>query len=364
MRKQANYLTETPLLDDVERLCDPSLSSSDRRIQVNELVLNVVVKYLAEYLEIQYETIEEMRKQIRLKLKESFECDRRFNPFISGVQVSNIYGDKPGVDAFPLRCHADIQKTAAIFKEIAFNQRFESDGSFSGIDLGSGTGILTLAMVIAAKRKKVEKIEAYGFEVRKRTAEKSRSALASLFGNEVKVEHTDLYVENNLRRALAKGHNYWVSETVVSNTLSATPFLDIFKKDLGISDLDLLFRRKEKHTDPFVEILMGTLKEDPEFFDKVRDGKIAMFPDIASGLFRPNKENTRIILSTGPKRILPLHSVGQEFRNYEGMGLRVERWGKPEVRKKKVIKKKASRKKRDETPQVEDKAGQLSLFEE
>ena len=218
MKTLTEYFTETPIRDDFDSLCDSDLSCETDRTQVNELVLNFVIKYLALYLGVEHAHIAEMRERICELVDEAYEDDKLYNPFLTGVQVDHIYGNDPGVDYFPLSCIADIRQTAAIFKEIMFNKGFTASDTFTGLDFGSGTGILLIAMLIAAKRNAIQEICCKGIEIREMTAGKSRSAISHLMqGDDSNIEiiHQNIFRGDFLGQLLKKfPPNYIVSETI------------------------------------------------------------------------------------------------------------------------------------------------------
>ena len=368
MKKLDFYYTERPISDDIRDLSDPGLSYEADRSEVNELILNTIIKYLAVYLEIAETDIYKIRTSIFRLIEESKRDDHSFNPYLSGQAVENIWGMKPGVDYFPLSCAGDIRRTAAIFKEIAFNDRFKADGKFRGVDLGSGIGVLTLAMVIAAQRKGIKDIMCIGVDVRERAAVKSRKALKSTIGEKAKVIHADL-LKDSLLQNIIRGlkPNYWVSETISSTAEYSTPELDFQKPDFGLSDPEKIRRRKERHHDPFVEFVSETVQAMPDFLDKVQRKEIAMFPDIANGLYVPNKQNSIMHLLTGPTRPLLLHHTGEEFKYYEDL-VNVSRWPEISVSESPELKInfREATKPKDKTaePADQDDTGQLSQFDE
>ncbi len=326
MKKRTEYFTDSPIQTDITQLSNQDIHFDKNRGEVNELVLNILIKYLIKYLNVKEGNIEESRRKIEILVNESKDDDANFNPYISGQHVENIYGMSPGVDFYPLQCHGDIRKTAAIFKEIAFNDTFRKEGNFYGLDMGSGTGILTLAMAIAARRFGIGKIDCLGIELKELTASRSRNTLKQIIGGEGRILHDNLHKKGKLESLLSSMPHFWVSETVMSHTLHSTPKLDLYQDDLGLSITEKVRQNRILNSDPFVTLLKRTIELIPEFRELVEKGKIAMFPDIVNGLYKPDKDSSRMQLKTGTGDSLLLHEIGREFDNYEDLELEVNRW--------------------------------------
>lgn len=351
---------------DLTELSDPGLKYDRNREQVNDLVMNVVIKYLAKYLNVRSRTIKGVRGQLKALIDESREDNKTHNPMLTGQYVENIYGYRPGVDYFPLSCHGDIRKTAALFKEIAFSDAFLQGNPkrYTGLDLGSGTGILTLAALMMGRRLGIENVLCIGIEQRGLSVSRSRQALKKLSCKEVNIVQTDLMKEGLLER-LMRSPTAWVSETILGHTEHSTPRLDLEREDLGLTDIERRKQLNQRKSDPFVLLLQKTIELMPEFAEKVRAGKIVMFPDVFNGLYRPNKHNSTLRLRTGTDEPLKLHEIGKEFEEYEELGLGVERW-REEKREAsgnaKIMRYPKRRSSDSNIPEEDDQ--QLSLFED
>jgi len=323
MRLLEDYFNQRPLSSDVDALSDPALDFETDRSEVNEVVMNLVIKYLAAYLKVAHTEIVTMRREIHRAItrQESSPAD---------ILIIQQYGTDmigEGSDEFPVRCLADSRQTAAIFKEIAFTDRFKANGRFTGVDWGSGTGILTLAMAIAARRRNVSERLSIGVDLREKAARHSRRVLKQALGsNEAQVICNDI-LKSRILPDLLKKHpiHFWVSETI-SRT---TPPIDLERRDFGFTPREIMYRDKnEASDDPFPEFLGKTMNVIPDFLDRVRKGETAMFPDIANRLYYPYKQHSLLTLRTGLKTPLKLHDIGREFDAYEDLGEKPKRWGK------------------------------------
>ena len=193
------------------------------------------------------------------------------------------------------------------------------------MDWGSGTGILTLAMAIAARRQEVDERLSIGVDVRELAANNSRRVLKEALGNgEAKILCKNI-LKSRVLQDLLKKHplHFWVSETI-SRT---TPPIDLKRCDFGFTAREIMYRDKnEASDDPFPEFLSKTMNTLPDFLDCVRAGETAMFPDIANQLYSPYRERSLLTLKTGLKKPLRLIDIGQEFEGYEDLERNCKRW--------------------------------------
>ncbi|MBN2096219.1 hypothetical protein JW752_02350 [Candidatus Peregrinibacteria bacterium] len=321
MKPLEDYFNDRPIQSDVDALSDPKLDFEADRTEVNELVMNLAIKYLAAYLEVAPADIAVMRGKIHRAIAR--RKSSQANPLI--VQQYGVDMAGEGSDDFPVRCLADSRQTAAIFKEIAFADRFKANGRFVGVDWGSGTGILTLAMAIAARRQRISERLSIGVDLRERAVRHSRRVLKfALDSNETQIICSNI-LKSRILPDLLKKHplHFWVSETI-SRT---TPPIDFERRDFGFTPREIMYRDKyEASDDPFPEFLGQTMNAMPDFLGRVRRGEIAMFPDIANRLYYPHKEHSLLTLKTGLKTALRLEDVGREFKDYEDLGESWKRW--------------------------------------
>lgn len=328
MKTLDQYFTGDSLENDFETLCDPLLEPERDRNFVNATVLSFVVKYLATYCEVDLsQTIQGIRNSI-LYVVHMAVMTARNNAALSrdGIEVGIAS------DHFSLKCLADIRQTSAIGKEILFNDRFERRDDFYGLELGSGTGILTAFMGMAAKRRRIRDIHCVGIELQQRAAMRSRAALGKIFGlGEALVQCADALspvpyqdsFRNSLGLPRSQAPDFWISETISTST----PSMSLSKENFGLSEPEIIQREfAEKGGDPFVEVLGKTVREFPDFGERVRREKAAMFPDIFTGDYVPNKVRSTLRLRTGRNRNERLGMVGEEFARFEDLGFDRYRW--------------------------------------
>jgi hypothetical protein len=328
MKSLEEFWTKSPLKEDVKALSNPNLHHDHSREKVNGLVLNAVIKYLALYLEIASDDIGAIRDQVAAALQRKTKMLYDEDPK-EGVQYDACHkGPAPGNDGFGIQCAADIRRTAAIFKEIAFGGNFVDNGRFLGLELGSGTGVMMLAMSVAATRRKIKDFYCVGIEKSSMAAKRSQEALDQAVGrNHVSVLCKDVRDEGVLSSLFKNPIHYWVSETISVNT----PKIDMQYRDFGLSEDQKLIRRLEMTTDPFVEALRISMDELPLFKSYVRSNGTAMFPDVINGLYKPDSGRSTLVLKTSPNpNPVILERTAEEFETYEDFDVPDKRWESPE----------------------------------
>lgn len=156
--------TNTSLEQDIERACD-----SQNPLTLQQIA-NIVVKYLFSYfyfrtkdqiplveiLElIQALEKEEVKQLTKEEIREAFE--------VSKLEVATRFQ----MERFACQMLLDIPATVEIFRDIALRviDPSISREKYIGIDFGSGSGILTLAQYIQAKRNSFQEIQNYGLEI-------------------------------------------------------------------------------------------------------------------------------------------------------------------------------------------------------
>ena len=113
-----------------------------------KLILNLVSKYIARYLELDETNFSDISKGVQDTLRnrgcEDFEI------------FQQMFTNSPGVtDIFAIQCLADLRSTAAIVKEIIFKGINPKSREVAiNHDFGSGSEILMLAAYIHSKRNK------------------------------------------------------------------------------------------------------------------------------------------------------------------------------------------------------------------
>ena len=328
MKSLEEFLTKSTLKEDLNALSNPNLDHDRSREKVNGLVMNTVIKYLALYLKIDETNARSIRDRVKeaIKWKErmAFQMDSE-----EGMQYNACYkSPAPGNDLDGIMCAADLHRTAALFKEIAFGGRFIENGRFHGLELGSGTGIMTLAMTVAASRKKIRDMHCVGIEKSGIAVNRSQKVLDEVVGSgRVSIHNWDIRECGHLSALYGDPIHYWVSETISLNT----PKVDLARKDFGLSEDQLLVRRVEGGIDPFTDALRVSLNELPFFKTYVQRGATAMFPDVINGSYQPDRGRStlRLVTAAKPKRSI-LERVGEEFEAYEDLDLGWKRWHSPD----------------------------------
>lgn len=324
----ANFRKDVSCGELVEELSNPTLTLQKERSKIHILIVNLLYKYLAEYLELDPNDLEGIYRGF----KERFERDGPLAAAIHDPLHPNRYTDQ-----FALNCLADIPATAAIFREIIFGETWAKPPKrFYSVEFGSGTGILTLASAILGRRSGLEKPQSVGYECQTQAVECSRRTLSHLLRpDEFHIEHVDLLAGRNSQKAIQQMREImrpnpvlWIAEIVNVVTggfrlLDRNPSGKANYKLIMDGDRESLATLgKNMSIDPFIPVLHYTLQADPQFPQKVEEGRVRMWPDPVHRRFYPDpKGNTTIVLTTDicPNRI-PLHRIGHEFGMYETIG--------------------------------------------
>lgn len=329
MKPLAKYYTpDVPIQRDIHALSDPWLDVNADRADVNELVLNIVIKYLAEYLGLPQQDIEKIKAGVEVAMSpdklEALSVIANSFLAMDGVDI-------PADELLASGCLCDIRSTAALFKEIAFHQRYNDRQTFVSMDLGSGSGILMIASIVAARRRGIRESIHIGFDTQIEAVRNSRWALMNTVmgeGVEIIVECGDVLRPDLWKIFNTSSLSHWISETISHTTpkMRITDNGDIEYFDDLKARIDM---RVNRLSDPFVGVVANTVLNRGSFFRDVRDGRTAMFPDLINGRLQLDRQRTRLALETAldtePKL---LHEVGEEFDDYEDFGIK-GRWGDP-----------------------------------
>lgn len=320
MLEFSQYLISEPLPEVVRALSDSTLSPEQNRDDVNTLVMNFVVKFLSAYLDKEVEIVKDTSAQIEAIMRAIKVPDSKEDIAARHMRVMNREFVNNG--AFPINCVLDLHATAAIVKEILFGGGFDTQGTFCGVDFGSGTGILTLAACIAAQRAQVQKILMFGIEGHQQTVVHSQRALEyGMKGIEVPmmwgIRKLDIRHPNIMNIFDGYPLSYWISETIST----ATPPLIIEENTVQIPKTEEVMYRVaiDESGDPFPIVFTNAAKARPRLLQDIRDGKTAMFPDIVNGRYQPAMDmEPTIQLRTGRRREpIRLTDIGEEFENYQ-----------------------------------------------
>lgn len=315
----SEYLLPDNLREVTDQLSDKALNHQREREKVNQLVINLVVKYLAAYMEIAATAPEGIQVGIRQRMHDVKHGTEGQQFMLESLQQAFMLGGGGEIgattDRFGLESLIDTGATAAIVKEIIFNRDFDTKaGEFTGVDLGSGTGILTLAMIIAGQRSKARRVEVIGFEKSSEAIRKSGRLLQQLIDprrTKVLTMRGDI-LDPRLHEAYGEQNpQMWVSETISTHT----PMMDVFSNGVQIPNdaSTAIFMAQNIQMDPFPVVVDRAVTANPQMYKDVLTGRTAMFPNVINGLYKPNGDHGSIHLKTGVGRRVKLNQIGQEF---------------------------------------------------
>ncbi len=276
MKKFEEYVTDSSLEYDYKSLCNSELQENSP--EVDNIIINFVIKYLAKYMNVRHIT----RANLFIVIQEHLQPD------------------------FGLSCLADIRSTAAIFKHIMFSQDYDAHTQhFRGIDLGCGTGILMVPMIINAVRNNIKKITCIGLDIDDDSLKKAENVL----------DFTDANIQFEQEDITAELPYDWVEknkpEMIVSETInnSIAPF-SVSKDGEVISKKpeSAIFKEWHRDIDPY-RFVIEKLLDIPGFYQSIKERKQFLFPDIINNHleFQGNK----IALRLSDTDFIQL----QEFRN-------------------------------------------------
>lgn len=307
------------LRDRLEELSDPTEFSNHENPRVNTAVMGLVVKFLCDYLQILETNVNAIQDQVRLKVG---RLEKEDMPMVSrhAFQMTT-----EGItDAFGVQCLSDIRVTAALLKEIMFNNSFKRNDQFLGVDFGSGTGILSAAMLIAARRNFCREITLVLVDSQYNSLQHSTRVLDGLGGINTQHLHADLR-DDRLYEIFAPPllPNFCVSETIGHTTPA---ILHASHKGIKWREGEIS-RVINGAIDPYMDVLDGLMRFSPNFYHRVLSGEAALFPNPINGDFIPDNHKTRLLLRTGPtQEHIPLDSIRNEFMSFEDFSLPTLRW--------------------------------------
>lgn len=316
-----SYITPHSIEDDINDLANPELQSNHPR--VNILVINLVVKYLLRYLGL-WETRKGISQAIGRILWDRYPWD---NVFKWLERIVQMIMEPLEDDLFGIECLADIRTTSALVKEIIFRENFEKRDDFFALDLGTGTGILLVAGIIAWIRSRAKRIWWLWVDLHS-NIHHTEAVLQSLFPRErfhIRVFPIDItnpafhHSLNSLRLSL------YISETVSLLTPKVRSVNSAWAYEFSEENIGEI-------GDPFPTAFALTTRYVRWFTDKVRQWKIWMFPDIVNGLYLPDKDQSTIQLVTGNNTPTPLPDLGEAFTDFEPIKIplkQFKRWPSP-----------------------------------
>lgn len=329
------YDPHVSIKESVDALSDPSLDHRKNREDVNKIIINLVTRYVADYLGVPAGDIAELKKRAVAAVQKSEQDMMQLMMDIIAKQMgAPEMAQFSQTDKLARESLIDIRATGAIMKEIIFGGEFEVQkrGAFAnhfiGMDFGHGTGILMLAISIAARRKEIENILVLGLDISKQAVDNSQRTLSRVLpANQFVVKQGDITDPMCWKLVYDLPLHYVVSETIGPST----PVIEKSGKDWVTKgkrrDVDLSMI-SHMDMDPFPNVFMNAMRYRPQLEDDVRRGRAAMFPNLIQGNFRPNNAGSTLVLNTSPDRApLKLSDVGREFRDFEEFAIgNYRRW--------------------------------------
>jgi hypothetical protein len=206
-------------------------------------------------------------------------------------------------------CLADTNATAALVKEIAFTDvPLNEDGSFESVDLGAGTGILSVGAAIAGLRAGASRILLHLVDEEKGILDLANRTVGCI-GNHVEHEiHADDIIEPFVYTARFDPERvrFWISETISQGTPPMQIVHDrVIWLEPGTHRSDL---------DPFPHVVHQLTSTVTDFPELIREGRAVMFPDIINDRYRPGHHAALQLLSSkSHAQHGPLESVGKDF---------------------------------------------------
>ncbi len=320
-----DYFDPTVSLNDhIQGLSDTSEFPDPTAEKTNAAVLALVTKYSLDYLGITSGSMTEIQLDLDAALA---PLALEFNDQFEHVKKKGNL-DSFTSDGFAVNCLTDLRATAAVFKEIALNEKFEKKDAFLGMDFGSGSGILSAAMAVSALRSGARKSIIVMLELLPRAVERSSRTVHSIGDIDWNTHRLNICEEGLYQRFGPYGPflSHCVSETINSNT----------REVASLSPTNVQWK-EGKHRggggnwiDPYEHVLQHLLKHFVGFYDRVRTGKTAFFPDIINGKLIPAQQGHRsakLSLDTAPSaKHIPLRKVGSEFDAFQVFESGMKRW--------------------------------------
>jgi len=321
---ESYYDGQVSLSDTAKALSDPNLSLDKNREDVDVLSLNLVIKFIAAYLEVSHTDINMIGDSVRAAYEKDPEDVLRFIlqslADMRGLKVESNLVDS---DLLALESLLDVRATAVLVREIVFNQNFDtSNFGYVGVDLGSGTGILTLASIIAGRRRQIRSVTVLGVDNQKSAINKSKRVLSGVANGQFILQHGDILDPGLYDVFRGIPVQSWVSETISE----VTPRMRFDGDDVVVSPVFGKHVFRDLHADPFPHVLNRTLQGIPSFVAGVKSRRTAMFPDLVNGFYRPDMLNSKLVLRSSDSRTpRSLPDVGDDLNGYEDFGIH-SRW--------------------------------------
>lgn len=303
------------------RLSDRSLSLETHRAEIDRLCYLFSLEYLMAYMGTP--------QGPRQRMSQTKDMDHIRTEI---ARVSGSEGNVAGL--MPL---LDLRGTAAVVREIIFgeNTMKAADGEDAAwsFDLGSGSGVLTLASAIALRRAVPQgRRLSIGFEVSSAALAISRSILTQVLERgEFHLLEGDLLRIRTFQDLRPLGApKLWTSETFSGVTPPFTLTDSGVELDKTYPEAISSYQSTGIEYDPLPHVISLTLATWRDFAVRVKRGETAMFPDVVNGRFSFEGAWPRISLTTSTDTApRELQRVGDDFSGFRRF-LPVDRFpGKP-----------------------------------
>ena len=291
------------LQSNINALSNPDLDVDKDREKINLLVLNFVINYLLEYLKIFWNDIYDIRNQINMLLRNKYSsyCGNDINMYPT--------------DIYPLQNITSTHSTAAIVKEIIFNNKYKNTWNFLSLDLWSWTWILSASSLIWAQRRQIKNIWSIAIEQSQEAVLNSRQLLNKFFPWMCEVRNQDLTLERSYKWLNSLDINSIISETI--SRLTPKLYLNWNGKIITENPKRSSSTKKQSNADPFVQIMQLLFNNIDNLWNKIEEWEIAFFPNFITWLYEPDYEESRLSLKTYTKESFKLEDIWNEFSHFE-----------------------------------------------
>ncbi len=292
----SQYYRPEPLTELVTELCDTNRYPDARAKGVDELVLSLVQRYALDFAHCT--TLDDLRR-------ENADPEEAFAASGSALRRKmESTANKHDHTGLPLSCLRDFRSSASLVREIAFGSSFVPSERGTCVDLGIGSGILSLGSIIALFRAGAKNVICHGVDRSPYLTQCSAETLTKIPGVDVQMIVADLR-DASLYSALPRNAQIWTSETINAET----PALRIGEK-VELAEEDLSF-------EPYPAALRQLAANIPNFLPDVRSRRVGLFPNAVDGSYRPKYMGNRLLLHTAPQaRYYLLDEIGVEFENH------------------------------------------------
>lgn len=329
------YDPQVSMKESVGALSDPSLDHEKNRDDVNKLLMNLVMRYVAEYLKAPASDIAAIKRKAEAAVQNTEADVMQMLMDVMAKQMGMPQAAQYSkTDKLAVESLVDLRATAAIMKEIIFGGEFKVDqrrggifdNTFIGMDLGSGTGILTLAMAIAARRTEIANVTVIGLDISPVAVENSQRVLSRVLPSE-----QFLMKRGNIADPMcwAIVHDmplhYLVSETIGPST----PPIEKRNGGWAMRGEERKLRASmltQMDMDPFPVVFMNAMQYRPQLERDIHQGRTAMFPDLIGGRYSPHYEYSTLALKTASNSThRKLNKAGDEFSDFEEFDIQMHR---------------------------------------